>query len=184
MFTTPRTGLPRRRCRPLLDGSQGAITVLFQRDDQGDCPGERAWTQWGQLGAVHHHRIDGDYSVSGEVTLSSGCGSNTPPVTVTLTQGSTLIQTTTTTNNNGSFMFSGVPNGTYSVTPSISGASSIFYPSPQSVSVSNNNVTNANFNATFQGYTVSGSVSLAAARRPGRRTCPLFPVATAAQAAR
>ena len=79
-------------------------------------------------------------------------------MTVSLKQGSTLIQTTTTTTSNGNFTFSGVPNGTYTVTPSLSGASSVFYPSPQFVSVGNNNVTNANFNANI-GYTVSGTVS-------------------------
>jgi hypothetical protein len=98
------------------------------------------------------------YNVSGGISLTDGCGSATPPVTVTLSQGSVLIQTTTTTTGIGSFTFSGVPNGTYAVTPSISGPSSLFYPSPQLVSVGNNNVTNANFSANI-GYTVTGTVS-------------------------
>jgi hypothetical protein len=141
----------------IYNGSSGAITVTSSETINAiaqasgyatSSVGSAQYTFTGSLST---------YSVSGGVSLTDGCGSATPPVTVTLSQGSTLIQTTTT-NGIGSFTFSGVPNDTYTVTPSISGPSSIFYPTPQLVSVGNNNVTNANFSANI-GYTVSGTVS-------------------------
>jgi hypothetical protein len=96
------------------------------------------------------------YNVSGSVSPSSGCGGVSVPATkITLSQGSTIVQTTTTTN--GTFSFLGVPNGTYTVTPSISAPSSVFYPSSQSVVVSGSGAT-ATFGSLL-GYNVSGTVS-------------------------
>jgi hypothetical protein len=115
------------------------------------------------------------YSVGGQVMINNGCGSATPPVTVTLSQGSLIIQTTTTTDSSGSYGFTGVPNGTYTVTPSISGPSSAFYPATQFVSVGNNNVNNANFGASL-GYTVSGSVTYGGSQT-GQTYVSLVPVA-------
>ena len=143
---------------PIYNGSQGVITVSSNEtintiaQASGYATSSVGSAQYSFTGSLS------TYNVGGAITLTDGCGSATPPVTVTLSQGSTLIQTTTTTNGNGSFTFSGVPNGTYTVTPSISGPSSLFYPSPHSVSVGDNNVINANFNANI-GYIVSGTVS-------------------------
>ena len=50
------------------------------------------------------------------------------------------------------------PMGPYTITPSISGPSAVFYPATQSVIVNNANVTNANFGSNL-GYTVSGTVA-------------------------
>ena len=93
--------------------------------------------------------------VSGQVSLTQACASNVsvPPITVSI--NTSPVQTTTTTN--GSYSFASIPNGTYTITPSISGASSVFYPATQSITVNNGAVT-ANFTATL-GYTVSGNVS-------------------------
>ncbi len=97
------------------------------------------------------------YSVSGQIALAGGCGGGSvPPITVTLVHGSTIVQTTTT-NTSGNFSFSNVPNDTYTLTPSITGPTSAFYPASQSV-VINGSGANAFFNANL-GYTVSGTVS-------------------------
>ena len=96
------------------------------------------------------------YMVGGFISPSNGCGGvSVPPTTVTLSQGSTIIGTTTT--SSGAYSFSGVPNGTYTVTPSITGPSAVFYPSSQSVVV-NGGTGTATFGALL-GYTVSGTVA-------------------------
>lgn len=100
--------------------------------------------------------------VSGQVSLTQGCGTTSavPPITVSI---NTSPVQTTTTDTNGNFSFASVPNGTYTITPSIAGASSIFYPATQSVTV-NNGTVSANFIVTL-GYTVSGNVSYSGAAK-------------------
>jgi hypothetical protein len=98
------------------------------------------------------------YSVGGQITSTSGCnGGGLSGITVSI---NTDPVQTTTTNGSGNYSFSNVPNGTYTVTPSITGPSSIFYPASESVVVNGNNVTPPNFSATL-GYTVSGTVAYA-----------------------
>jgi len=111
--------------------------------------------------------------VSGQVFVNSGCGggSNVPVVTIKIftNPGGSLVQTTTTDNSNGngtgngSYSFASVPAGNYTITPSISGPSSLFYPVSQSVTLSGNPVTGQNFTASL-GYTVSGTVSYSGAQ--------------------
>ena len=96
------------------------------------------------------------YSVSGQISNSNNCGTTVPTITLTLKQGSTTIQTTTT-DSNGNYAFTGIANGTYTITPSIAGPTSVFYPATQSVTVNNGNITNSNFSVAL-GYTVSGTV--------------------------
>jgi len=107
--------------------------------------------------------------VSGQVFLNNFCGSpSVPEITVELysSPGGTLLQTVTTDNSNGNgtgngnYTFASVPNGNYTITPSIAGAgvSSLFYPANLSVTVNNSNQTTENFGAAL-GYTVSGTVS-------------------------
>lgn len=99
-----------------------------------------------------------NYSISGSVGYATGCGTSgsVPVITMTLTQGTTTIQTTST--NNGNFTFSNIPNGNYTITPSITAGSAVFYPASMSVTVSSNNLSNENFSAAL-GYNVSGSVA-------------------------
>ena len=103
------------------------------------------------------------WQVSGQIFLNSGCGgSNTvPPITVSI---STTPVQTTTTDNNGNYSFATVPNGTYTITPSITGASSVFYPATlTNVVVSNNQVSGENFSVAL-GYSVKGTVSYSGAK--------------------
>jgi hypothetical protein len=104
------------------------------------------------------------YTVDGSVNLAGSCGGSTsiPPITVTLTQGNTVIRTTTT-NSSGVYSFASVPNGTYTITPSIVGPTAIFSPATQNVVVSNNSVPSGSFSVTL-GYTVSGTVSYSGAQ--------------------
>jgi putative Ig domain-containing protein len=104
-------------------------------------------------------------TISGQFFLPNYCsnGSSNLPVTFTvgLYNGATLVQSTTT-DVNGNYSFTSIPNGTYSITPSLSGAATLFYPtSITGLAVntsSNNNVQGQNFNANV-GFTVSGNVT-------------------------
>lgn len=106
-------------------------------------------------------------SVSGQLFLQNYCynGNSNLPVTftVTLTNSSTnQVQATTTTDTNGDYSFTAIPDGTYTITPSIAGAASLFYPTSISTGAlsasGTNNLQGQNFNAEV-GFTVSGTVS-------------------------
>jgi hypothetical protein len=96
-------------------------------------------------------------TVSGKIGLNNFCGGSPTLPTFTVSINTTPVQTVNT-NSNGSYSFSGVPNGTYTVTPSIVGPSSVFFPATQSVTANNSNVSNENFLVSL-GYTVSGAVT-------------------------
>ena len=104
--------------------------------------------------------------VSGQIFLNSGCGGSTtvPPITVSI--NTTPVQTTQT-DTYGNYSFASIPNGTtYTITPSITGASSVFYPATlTNVVVNNNPVTGENFSAQVA-YTVSGTVTYSASGTP------------------
>ena len=95
--------------------------------------------------------------VSGQIMLTNYCGSGLtmPPITVSI---NTSPVQTTTTDGSGNYSFASIPNGTYTITPSITGPSSVFYPASASVTVNNGAVTGENFQVAL-GYTVSGTVS-------------------------
>ena len=86
-------------------------------------------------------------TISGQIVLNNYCGTgNLPPITVSINTSTTQ---STTTDTNGNFSFSNIPNGSYTVTPSITGAESVFYPATQSVTVNNGNITNSNFSVAL-----------------------------------
>ncbi len=93
------------------------------------------------------------YTISGVVS-----GATTTGVTINLTGASTA---TTTTATDGSYSFTGLANGSYTVTPSKSLFT--FNPTSLAVSVSGANVTGRNFtaisNPTGITYSISGTVS-------------------------
>jgi inhibitor of cysteine peptidase len=91
------------------------------------------------------------YSISGKVTSN---GSGLSGVTMTLSGDASKI---TQTNSAGTYVFTGLQNGSYTVTPTKNGYQ--FSPSSQSVTIAGLNVDNINFTSTY-GYTISGKVTL------------------------
>lgn len=97
------------------------------------------------------------FSISGAVS-----GAALPGVTINLSGTSTK---TATTNATGNYSFTGLTNGSYTVTPSLAG--NTFSPTGTAVTVSGANTPNINFVATALGggvstYSISGTVSGAA----------------------
>ena len=98
------------------------------------------------------------YQVSGVIYLYTQCGTMPPLPTFTVSINTTPVQTTTT-DSSGNYSFASVPNGTYTISPSITGPSAVFSPAATAnVVVNNNPVSNENFGVAF-GYTVTGTVS-------------------------
>ena len=93
------------------------------------------------------------FSISG--TISPVAGGSGATVTLSGAAGAT-----TTANSSGNFSFSGLANGTYTITPSLAGYT--FSPTSLSVTVSGANITTGlNFTATVQGgtHSISGTIS-------------------------
>ncbi len=99
-------------------------------------------------------------NVSGQIFLNSNCGPGGTVPTITLNlltnPGGTVVQTQTT-NSSGSYTFTAIPNGNYTISPSITGPSSVFSPANTNVTVNNTTVAGENFQVSL-GYTVSGTV--------------------------
>jgi hypothetical protein len=96
------------------------------------------------------------FQVSGQITLGNACGSPSVPA-MTLTIDTNPVQTATS-DSSGNFAFASVPDGNYTVTPSITGANSMFYPSSLPVTVNGADVSSQNFVAALA-YKVSGTVN-------------------------
>ncbi len=92
------------------------------------------------------------YSISG--TISPTAGGSGAAVTL-----SGAAAATTTANSAGNYTFTGLANGTYAVTPSLTGYT--FSPNSQAATVNGANVTGINFAATAQTQTfaISGTIS-------------------------
>ena len=94
------------------------------------------------------------YNITGTITKSGG--GVLQGVTITLIGTSSGIKTT---DASGNYSFTGLANGSYIITPTISGY--VFDPVTRVVTVSNSNAT-ANFNATVNSsptYTISGTIT-------------------------
>ena len=100
-------------------------------------------------------------NVSGQIIQNNTCGGNVAPPTITVqlltNPGGTVVQTQTTASN-GTYTFTSIPNGNYTVSPSITGPSSAFYPASINATV-NNSAINGQFFQVSLGYTVSGTVN-------------------------
>ena len=91
------------------------------------------------------------------------CGNSVPlpPITVTLSDTNGTIQTVD--GGGGNFNFSGVPDGTHTVTPTVTSLtapdSAVFYPATQSVTVTGGVPSTLTGFTVALGYTVTGTVS-------------------------
>jgi hypothetical protein len=97
------------------------------------------------------------YTISGTVTVY-GTGSDLDNVTINMTGSST---SSTTTASNGDFSLSGLANGTYTLTPSLSNYT--FNPVSVVVIIDGASITDTNFVATStegaDTYSISGTVT-------------------------
>ncbi len=97
--------------------------------------------------------------VSGQISYANNCGNPALP-TFAVSINTNPVQNTTT-DADGNYSFASVPNGTYTITPSITGVSSAFFPATlTSVTVDNGAVSGENFQVAV-GYAVSGTVTYA-----------------------
>jgi hypothetical protein len=111
--------------------------------------------------------INAASQVSGNISLNNACGpiAPLPSYSVTITGGG--YTHTAPTDTNGNYSFTGIPDGTYTITPTITGPSSVFSPANYSnVVLSASTVTGENFGASL-GYTVSGSVTYSGTQTGG-----------------
>jgi hypothetical protein len=127
-------------------------TVTFQAevsDSNGVSSGWQTYTINVIAGNINY------YPVYGQINFN-GCGTDEPPVTLTLSGGG--ITQTAVSDSTGMYQFASVSNGTYTITPSITGpTSSSFSPASLPLTVNSSYVNGNNFSATV-GYTVSGTV--------------------------
>jgi hypothetical protein len=100
-----------------------------------------------------------NHNISGNVQLANGGGMvNGALMTLSNTATPPVIIQTQNTDSNGNFTLMNIPDGPYTLTPSITGASaSGFFPATQSLTVTGADLTNINFRALL-GYTVNGHV--------------------------
>ena len=108
---------------------------LYQQGQTAAAEASVASTMNAKQGSLNQITVTGmpPYSVSGTITVGVGA-------TVTLSGAATA---TSTADANGNFTFSGLTNGTYTVTPSNTGHT--FTPASAAVTVNNANVTGVNF---------------------------------------
>jgi hypothetical protein len=108
------------------------------------------------------------YHITGIVNLNTSGGNNSLGLQgVTLTLGTSPL-VSAVTDSNGFYDIANVPNGDYTLTPSLAGAETAFYPPYlQPITVNNADMNNVNFGANV-GYTVSGTVSYPSGTHTGR----------------
>ena len=130
----------------------GSYTVTPTKSGFNFNPSSQAVTVTGaNVSGINFTASAPTFTVSGSITPASAGGG----ATVNLSQGSTTVATATADANTGAFTFTGIVNGTYTVTPIKSGFG--FTPASQSVTVNGSNVTSVTFTAA-QGFTVSGNI--------------------------
>ncbi|MCX5885765.1 MAG: carboxypeptidase regulatory-like domain-containing protein [Proteobacteria bacterium] len=134
--------------------TNGTYTVTPSKSGYAFDPPSRAVTISGasQTGQDFTATAAGIYSISGTVTLS---GSGLSGVTMTL---SGTLSRTTSTDSSGNYSFTGLINGTYTVTPSKSGYT--FNPPSRTITVADASWTGQDFVASSTAiYSISGKVT-------------------------
>jgi len=106
---------------------------------------------------------DTTYRISGTITVSGGGALG--GVTITLAGASTG---TATTNASGNYSFTGLDNGSYTITPSITGYT--FTPASRTVTINNADLSAINFSSsvnTVATYSISGTITLSSEPNQG-----------------
>ena len=134
--------------------SNGTYTVIPNRAGYTFGPtSQNATVNGANVTAMNFTATTQTYNISGTITpVAGGNGA-----TVTL---SGAVSATTTANSSGNYSFTGLANGSYAVTPSLTGYT--FSPGVQSVTINGANVTGLNFTAIAQTgstFSISGTIS-------------------------
>jgi len=131
--------------------ANGSYTVSVSKGGVNINPGSQAVTvSNANVTQVNFSATAPTFTISGTISpASAGSGA-----TVTL---SGAANAGTTSNGAGTYSFSGLSNGSYTVSVSKSGVN--INPGSQAVTVSNANVTQVNFSATAPTFTISGTIS-------------------------
>ena len=132
--------------------ANGSYTVTPSKLGFNFTPAFQSVTVNGANQTVNFTAAAQTWTVSGTITPgASGAGS-----TLSLIQGSSTIATAIA-DASGSYTFTGVSNGAYTVTPAKSSFS--FTPSSQAINVNGANVSGINFTAAAQTWTIQGTIS-------------------------
>jgi len=132
----------------------GTYTVTPSKQGYGFSPPSQTVTiTEGNMSGVNFTAVAG-YSISGQVMWQ---GSGLSGVTMTMSGAASKVTETTT---DGRYVFTGLQNGSYTVTPAKSGYQ--FSPSSQAVTIADLNRDGVDFTATY-GYTISGKVTISGA---------------------
>ncbi|MCX5885758.1 MAG: carboxypeptidase regulatory-like domain-containing protein, partial [Proteobacteria bacterium] len=136
----------------------GSYTVTPGKQGYGFSPASQTVTiTEGNMAGVNFTAVAG-YSISGQVMWQ---GSGLSSVTMTLSGATSKVTETTT---DGRYVFTGLQNGSYTVTPAKSGYQ--FSPSSQAVTIADLNRDGIDFTASY-GYTISGKVTISGAGLSG-----------------
>jgi protocatechuate 3,4-dioxygenase beta subunit len=128
----------------------GTYTVTPSKSEYKFTPASQQVTVSGEnVSGVDFMAAVATYAISGTVSGAVQAG-----VTMML---SGIVATSTTTDSSGNYIFSGLGNGTYTVTPNKSRYA--FNPPNILVTINNGNQAEQNFTATAVTYSISGTVS-------------------------
>jgi hypothetical protein len=133
--------------------TNGSYVVTPTKSGFTYTPATASLTISGANGTANFSSVVQTFTVSGTITGTGGNGA-----TVKLT-GSTTA--TVTANATGAYSFSGIPNGTYTITPTKTAFT--FNPTSRSVTVNGTNVTVTSFTSTAQTFSISGTITGAGA---------------------
>jgi hypothetical protein len=127
--------------------TNGSYTVTPTKTGFAYTPASQAVTVNGANATANFSSVP-TFTITGTISGAGGSGA-----TVKLTGAATA---TVTANTSGVYTFTGVPNGSYTVTPTKTAF--IFTPASQAVTVNGANAI-ANFSSVAQTFTISGTIS-------------------------